>query len=87
MNKMLLQLQCRDSCDSFSINPPELNLLRIYLESQKRPELGWFLTGPAPGWGDWGGRNKFGGAREVYLCEFDRGTGAQFILVWIKRTR
>ena len=26
-----------------------------------------------------GGRNKFWGAREVYLCEFERGTGAREI--------
>ena len=26
-----------------------------------------------------GGRNKFGGAREVYLCELQRGTGAREI--------
>ena len=46
------------------------------------------LPGPAPGWRDWEGAEiNFGGAREVYLCEFERGTGAQFILVWIKRAR
>ena len=34
----------------------------------------------------WGAEINFGGAREVYLCEFERGTGALFIVVWIKRT-
>ena len=31
------------------------------------------------GGGGVGGRNKFWGAREVYLCEFERGTGAREI--------
>ena len=35
-----------------------------------------------------GAEINFGGAREVYLCEFERGTGHEkFIPVWIKRTR
>ena len=34
-----------------------------------------------------GAEINFEGAREVYLCEFERSTGAQFILVWIKRIR
>ena len=36
--------------------------------------------------GGGGAEINLGGAREVYLYEFERGTGAQFILVWIKRT-
>ena len=34
-----------------------------------------FWPGPAPGQRDWGAEINFGGAREVCLCEFERGTG------------
>ena len=37
-------------------------------------------SGPAPGWRDWGGgrdQKKIWGAREVYLCDFEGGRGAQ----------
>ena len=44
-------------------------------------------AGAAPGERDWGAEINFGGTRVVYLCEFERSMGAQFILVWIKRTR
>ena len=33
-----------------------------------------------------GGRNKFWGAREVYLCEFERGTGARKIYSSLDQT-
>ena len=34
---------------------------------------------PFSGWRNWGGRNKFWGTRKVYLCEFEKGTGAQYL--------
>ena len=34
-----------------------------------------------------GGRNKFWGAREVYLCEFERGTGARDIYSSVDQTK
>ena len=42
------------------------------------------VTGGGGGGG--GGRNKFWGAREVYLCEFERGTGAREIYPCLDQT-
>ena len=35
----------------------------------------------------WGGRNKFWGARKLYLCKFERGTGAREIYASVDQTK
>ena len=51
-------------------------------------KLAFIYTGPVPQKRDWGGGAEinFGGAREVYLCEFERGTGARKVYSSVDQT-